>query len=72
MVEVHTDEMDKIDREIRNRYDRGEKRVLEVLKGVNEETVLGKGVEDFTIYGGNRYWIITTNLWGLNVCAWEG
>jgi hypothetical protein len=49
--------------------------VLSALEEVHDEFMDGKGrgiVEDVMIYGGSRYWVISTNLWGLNVCEWEG
>jgi hypothetical protein len=75
MQKLNTCRMDVIDREIRDRFDRGEKRVLSVLEEVYDEFMEGRGrgtVEDVMIYGGNRYWVISTNFWGLNVCEWEG
>ena len=75
MQKLNTCRMDVIDREIRDRFDRGEKRVLSVLEEVYDQYMEGRGggtVEDVMIYRGNRYWVISTNFWGLNVCEWEG
>lgn len=74
MQKLNTCRMDIIDREIRDRFDRGEKTVLSVLEEVYDGFMGGRGrgaVEDVMIYGGNRYWVISTNFWGLNVCEWE-
>jgi hypothetical protein len=75
MQKLNTCRMDVIDREIRDRFDRGDERILSVLEEVYDEFMEGRGrgtVEDVMIYGGNRYWVISTNFWGLNVCGWEG
>jgi hypothetical protein len=74
MVKLHTNEMDKVDREIRDMFDRRDKRVMSVLEGVYDGFMNEKKkgtVEDVMIYGGNRYWVITMNVWGSNVCKWE-
>lgn len=75
MVKLNTCEMERIDREIRDRFDKGDERVMSVLEGVYDEFMKGKGrgtTEDVMIYGGNRHWVISTNLWGLNICDREG
>ena len=75
MAKLNTCEMERIDREIRDRFDRGDARVVRVLEGAYGAFMNGRGsgtTEDVMIYGGNRYWVISTNLWGLSVCHWEG
>lgn len=72
MVELGTCEMDKIDREIRDRFDYYDSGVMRVLNGVYEGIIVGKGMEEVEIEGENRYWVITTWFWGCNLCVWEG
>jgi hypothetical protein len=72
MADLGTCEMDKIDREIRDRFDWYDSRLMKVLNGVYEGIIRDKGMEEVEIEGENRYWVITTCFWGLNLCEWEG
>jgi hypothetical protein len=72
MVALHTSDMDDIDREIRDRFDRGENKVLSVLAGVYEDITNVVEMGEVRIYGGNKYWVLTTSFWARNLCEREG
>jgi hypothetical protein len=71
-MELKTDEMVTIDREIRNRFDRGDRKVTTALEGVYDRIVEKGGMNEVRIYGGNRYWVISTKFWGRHLCVSEG
>jgi len=72
MLKLNTSEMDAIDREIRDQFDKGDKRILCVMEGIYEDIVDPVWAEDVSVYGGNRYAVLTTGFWGRKFCKWEG
>jgi hypothetical protein len=72
MVALHASDMDDIDREIRNRFDRSENKALSVLAGVYGDIIDVVEMGEVRIYGGNKYWVLTTSFWGCNLCEREG
>lgn len=72
MVELNTSEMETIDREIRDQFDLGDKRILRVMEGVYKDIIDPVWAEDVCIYEGNAYSVITTGFWGRKFCKWEG
>jgi hypothetical protein len=72
MLKLNTSEMDTIDREIRDQFDKGDKRILCVMNGIYKDIVDPVWAEDVSIYGGNGYSVVTTGFWGRKFCKWEG
>ena len=72
MVKLNTSEMDTIDREIRDQFDKGDKRILRVMEGIHKDIVDPVWAENISIYGGNQYSVLTTRFWGRTFCKWEG
>jgi hypothetical protein len=72
MVKLNTSEMDTIDREILDQFDRGDKRIMCVMEGIYKDSVDPVWAEDVCVYGGNAYSVVTTGVWGRKFCKWEG
>lgn len=64
MVKLNTSEMDTIDREIGDRFDRGDKGIMCVIEGVYKDIVDPVWAEDICVYGGNAYSVVTMGFWG--------
>jgi hypothetical protein len=71
MVKLNTSEMDIIDRDIRDQFERGDSRILRVIEGVYKDIVDPVWAEDVSICGGSGYSVVTTGFWGRKFCKWE-